>query len=145
MAGIVPYYPSSTRDLIVAQMVATCIFSGALDQLQGRRSEAWPRAREVGEVSPAAKHDVATEPGADDLRDLRSQRFRWAPSMYDIYPPTPAPERGRRTGRVLRMRLLSSSPSSAPLLMGHGYDEDPYLFHIRFKSPVRANWRCRGA
>ena len=59
-------------------------------------------------------------------------------------PPTPAPERGRRTGRVLRMRLLSSSPSSAPLLMGHGYDEDPYLFHIRFKSPVRANWRCRG-
>ena len=28
--------------------------------------------------------------------------------------------------------------------MGHGYDEDPYLFHIRFKSPVRANWRCRG-
>ena len=29
-------------------------------------------------------------------------------------------------------------------MMGHGYDEDPYLFHIRFKSPVRADWRCRG-
>ena len=27
-----------------------------------------------------------------------------------------------------------------------GYDEDPclYLFHIRFKSPVRPDWRCRG-
>ena len=26
------------------------------------------------------------------------------------------------------------------------YDEDPYLylFHIRFKSPVRPDWRCRG-
>ena len=25
-------------------------------------------------------------------------------------------------------------------------DEDPYLylFHIRFKSPVRPDWRCRG-
>ena len=23
-------------------------------------------------------------------------------------------------------------------------DEDPYLFQIRFKSPVRADWRCRG-
>ena len=29
-------------------------------------------------------------------------------------------------------------------MMGHGYDEDPYLFHVRFKSPVRADWRCRG-
>ena len=29
-------------------------------------------------------------------------------------------------------------------MMGQGYDEDPYLFHIRFKSPVRADWRCRG-
>ena len=29
-------------------------------------------------------------------------------------------------------------------MMGHGYDEDPYLFHIRFKSPVKADWRCRG-
>ena len=29
-------------------------------------------------------------------------------------------------------------------MMGHGYDEDPYLFHIRFKSPVRPDWRCRG-
>ena len=29
-------------------------------------------------------------------------------------------------------------------MMGHGYDEDPYLFHTRFKSPVRADWRCRG-
>ena len=26
---------------------------------------------------------------------------------------------------------------------GPRYD-DPYLFHIRFKSPVRADWRCRG-
>ena len=25
-----------------------------------------------------------------------------------------------------------------------GHDEDPYLFHIRFKSPVRPDWRCRG-
>ena len=30
------------------------------------------------------------------------------------------------------------------MMMGHGYDEDPYLFYIRFKSPVRADWRCRG-
>ena len=37
-------------------------------------------------------------------------------------------------------------------MMGHGHDEDPYLFHIRFKSAVRADWRrsvradwrCRG-
>ena len=29
-------------------------------------------------------------------------------------------------------------------MMGHGYDEDPSLFHIRFKSPARADWRCRG-
>ena len=29
-------------------------------------------------------------------------------------------------------------------MMGHGYDEDPYLFHTRFKSPVTADWRCRG-
>ena len=28
-------------------------------------------------------------------------------------------------------------------MMGHGHD-DPYLFHIRFKSPVIADWRCRG-
>ena len=27
------------------------------------------------------------------------------------------------------------------MMMGH---EDPYLFHTRFKSPVRADWRCRG-
>ena len=93
---------------------------------------------------------------------IRTGRFSLSPHLWKVLsglplakpgiqntkamgnPPTPAPERGRRTGRVLRMRLLSSSPSSAPLLMGHGYDEDPYLFHIRFKSPVRANWRCRG-
>ena len=27
-----------------------------------------------------------------------------------------------------------------------GYDEDSYVyvFHIRFKSPVRPDWRCRG-
>ena len=26
------------------------------------------------------------------------------------------------------------------------HDEDPYLyvFHLRFKSPVRPDWRCRG-
>ena len=23
-------------------------------------------------------------------------------------------------------------------------DQDPYLFHIRLKSPVRPDWRCRG-
>ena len=29
-------------------------------------------------------------------------------------------------------------------MMSDGYDEDPYLylFHIRFKSPVRPDWRC---
>ena len=26
----------------------------------------------------------------------------------------------------------------------HGYDEDPCLFHVRFNSPVRVDWRCRG-
>ena len=27
-----------------------------------------------------------------------------------------------------------------------GYDEDPYLyvFYVRFNSPVRPDWRCRG-
>ena len=31
-------------------------------------------------------------------------------------------------------------------MMSDGYDEDPYLyvFQIRFKSPVRPDWRCRG-
>ena len=31
-------------------------------------------------------------------------------------------------------------------LTSDGYDEDLYLylFHIRFKSPVRPDWRCRG-
>ena len=29
-------------------------------------------------------------------------------------------------------------------MMGDGYDDDPYLSHIRFKSAVRADWRCRG-
>ena len=31
-------------------------------------------------------------------------------------------------------------------MMSDGYDEDPYLyvFHIRFKSPVRPDWRRRG-
>ena len=31
-------------------------------------------------------------------------------------------------------------------MMSDGYDEDPYLylFHIRFKSPVRPDWRFRG-
>ena len=29
-------------------------------------------------------------------------------------------------------------------MLGHGYDEHPYLFHVRFKSPVRADWRRRG-
>ena len=31
-------------------------------------------------------------------------------------------------------------------MMSDGYDEDLYLylFHIRFKSPVRPDWRCRG-
>ena len=31
-------------------------------------------------------------------------------------------------------------------MMSDGYDEDPYLyvFHIRFKSFVRPDWRCRG-
>ena len=29
-------------------------------------------------------------------------------------------------------------------LVGDGCDDDPYLFHIRFKSPVRPDWRCRG-
>ena len=31
-------------------------------------------------------------------------------------------------------------------MMSDGYDEVPYLylFHIRFKSPVRPDWRCRG-
>ena len=28
-------------------------------------------------------------------------------------------------------------------MMGDGYDNDPYLFHIRFKSAVRADWRCK--
>ena len=26
----------------------------------------------------------------------------------------------------------------------HGYDEDPYLFHLRSKSPVGRDWRGRG-
>ena len=30
------------------------------------------------------------------------------------------------------------------MLMGDGCDDDPYLFHIRFKSPVRPDWGCRG-
>ena len=31
-------------------------------------------------------------------------------------------------------------------MMSDGYDEDLiiYVFHIRFKSPVRPDWRCRG-
>ena len=31
-------------------------------------------------------------------------------------------------------------------MMSDGYNEDSYLylFHIRFKSPVRPDWRCRG-
>ena len=31
-------------------------------------------------------------------------------------------------------------------MMSDGYDEDPYLslFHIRFKSPIRPDSRCRG-
>ena len=31
-------------------------------------------------------------------------------------------------------------------MMSDGYDEDPYLyvFHIRVKSLVRPDWRCRG-
>ena len=29
-------------------------------------------------------------------------------------------------------------------MMGDGYDDDSYLFHIRFKSAVRVDWRCRG-
>ena len=29
-------------------------------------------------------------------------------------------------------------------LMGDGCEEVPYLFHIRFKSPDRPDWRCRG-
>ena len=29
-------------------------------------------------------------------------------------------------------------------MMSDGYDEDPYLYDIRFKSPVRPDWRCRG-
>ena len=31
-------------------------------------------------------------------------------------------------------------------MMSDGYDEDPYLYvsHIRFNSPVRPDWRCRG-
>ena len=31
-------------------------------------------------------------------------------------------------------------------MMSDGYDEDPYLylFHIRFKSPIRPDWRYRG-
>ena len=29
-------------------------------------------------------------------------------------------------------------------MMGDGYDDDPYLFLIRFNSAVRADWRCRG-
>ena len=31
-------------------------------------------------------------------------------------------------------------------MMSDGYDEDPYpyLFHIRFKSLVRPDWRCKG-
>ena len=31
-------------------------------------------------------------------------------------------------------------------MMSDGYDEDSYLyvFHTRFKSPVRPDWRCRG-
>ena len=28
--------------------------------------------------------------------------------------------------------------------MGDGYDDDPYLVLIRFKSAARADWRCRG-
>ena len=27
-------------------------------------------------------------------------------------------------------------------MMGDGCDDNPYLFHIRFKSAVRADWRC---
>ena len=28
--------------------------------------------------------------------------------------------------------------------MGDGYDDDPYLVPLRFKSAARADWRCRG-
>ena len=28
---------------------------------------------------------------------------------------------------------------------GHGYDEDPYLFHIRFKSPLERIGDAEGA
>ena len=30
-------------------------------------------------------------------------------------------------------------------MMGHGYDEHPYLFHIRFKSPVDPIGDAEGA
>ena len=42
------------------------------------------------------------------------------------------------------MRILIFLMTVMMTMMGHGYDEDPYLFHIRFKSPVRPDWRCRG-
>ena len=29
-------------------------------------------------------------------------------------------------------------------MMGDGCDDNPSLFHIRFKSAVGADWRCRG-
>ena len=35
------------------------------------------------------------------------------------------------------MRILILLMTVMMTMMGHGYDEDPYLFHIRFNSPVR--------
>ena len=29
-------------------------------------------------------------------------------------------------------------------MLRDGYDDDPYLYLMRFKSAVRAAWRCRG-
>ena len=42
------------------------------------------------------------------------------------------------------MRILIFLMTVMMPMMGDGYDEDPYPFHIRFKSPVRPDWRGRG-
>ena len=47
-------------------------------------------------------------------------------------------------GDAEHARLSSMIITLMLTTMGDGYDDDPYVFHIRVKSAVRANWRCRG-